>query len=83
MRLQPRAGRDEILGERDGRVIIRVSAPPVDGRANLALCAFIAARSGVSKRAVQVLRGEASRDKLVRVEGVTLAQLRAALGLRG
>ncbi|HET9878397.1 MAG TPA: DUF167 domain-containing protein [Candidatus Limnocylindria bacterium] len=81
VRLQPRAGRDEVLGERDGRVVIRVAAPPVDGRANAALCALIAERVGVPKGAVRVVRGEGSRDKVVRVEGVTVAALRAALGV--
>jgi uncharacterized protein (TIGR00251 family) len=81
VRLQPRGGRDAVVGERDGRVVIRVSAPPLDGRANAALCAFVAARAGVAKGAVSVVRGEASRDKVLRVEGVTLAALRAAIGL--
>lgn len=83
VRLQPRTGRDAVVGERDGRVVIRVSAPPVDGRANAALCAFVAERVGVAKGAVQVVRGETSRDKVIRVDGVTMAQLRTALGLGG
>jgi len=81
VRLHPRASRDEIAGERGGAVLIRVTAPPVDGKANAALVKLIAKRAGVPKRDVSVVRGERSRDKLVRVEGIGDAQLRRALGL--
>ena len=49
---------------------MRVNAPPVDGRANDALCALIARRTGVPPSRVRVLRGHTSRDKVVAVEGV-------------
>ena len=79
IRLQPRAKRSEVVGERAGAIVIRVTAPPVDGKANAALCAFIAKAVGVSASSVDVVRGQTSRDKVVRVEGVTLQALRAAL----
>lgn len=69
------------MGERAGVVVVRVTAPPVDGKANAALCAFLAERVGVPRSRVRVIRGMTSRDKLVRVEGVDAATLRAALGL--
>ena len=47
IRLQPRAKREEVVGERAGAIVIRVTAPPVDGKANAALCAFIAKAAGV------------------------------------
>jgi uncharacterized protein len=81
VRLQPRARRDEIAGERDGAVVVRVTAPPVDGRANAALVRLIAKRAGVAKRRVEVVRGERARDKLIRVEGIGGPELRRALGL--
>lgn len=81
VRLHPGAKRSEIVGERDGRLVVRVSAKPIDGRANSALCALIAERAGVPKGAVSVAHGATSRDKLVRVEGVSEAALRKALGL--
>jgi uncharacterized protein len=81
VRLQPRAKRDEVVGERAGAVVIRVTAPPVDGKANDALCRLIAKAAGVAPSKVSVIRGHAARDKVVRVEGVDLAVLRAALGL--
>ena len=82
IRLQPRASRSEIVGERDGRVVVRVTAPAVDGRANAALLALVAERAGVPNGAVELVRGGASRDKVVRVEGMSETALRAALGLR-
>jgi uncharacterized protein len=82
VRLQPRARRDEVVGEREGRIVIRVTAPPVDGRANAALCALVAKAAGVAPSRVAVVRGQGARDKLVRVEGVEEAALRRAL-LRG
>jgi uncharacterized protein YggU (UPF0235/DUF167 family) len=60
-------------------VVIRVSAPPVDGKANVALCRFVAARAGVARSAVSVVRGESARDKLLRVDGIEADALRAAL----
>ena len=80
VRLQPRAKRDEVVGERDGRVLIRVQAPPVDGKANAALEQLVAKAVDVPRSAVQVVRGHTSRDKLVRIEGVDAAAVRQALG---
>jgi uncharacterized protein len=79
VRLQPRARRDEVVGERAGAIVIRVTAPPVDGKANAALCAFVARAAGVPPSRVSVVRGHASRDKTVRVEGAEEMALRRAL----
>ena len=79
VRLQPRAGRDEIVGLRDGILVVRVTAPPVDGRANRALCKLVAQRAGVAASRVSVVRGARSRDKLVAVKGVEPEALAAAL----
>jgi len=81
VRLQPRASRTEVVGERGGAVVIRVTAPPIDGRANAALCELLAERAGVPRRAVTVVRGASSRDKVVLVEGIDSATLHAQLGL--
>jgi hypothetical protein len=81
VRLQPRASRTEVAGEREGTVLIRVTAPPVDGRANDALCRLVAKLAGVGRTRVEILRGASSRDKVLRVDGVSDARLRAALGL--
>ena len=79
IRLQPRAKRAEVVGERGGAIVIRVTAPPVDGKANAALCAFVAKAAGVPVSQVAVVRGQTSRDKIIRVNDATAEQLRAAL----
>jgi uncharacterized protein (TIGR00251 family) len=79
VRLRPRGRGDALLGVVDGVLQARVSAPPVEGRANRALCKLIAKRAGVAPSRVSVVRGEKSRDKLVLVEGVDELALLAAL----
>ena len=81
VRLQPRARADEIVGEREGSIVVRVTAPPLDGRANEALCRLIAKRAGIGVRRVSILRGAGSREKVVGVEGIGVEDLRTALGL--
>ena len=80
MRVQPRSRRDEIVGERAGALLVRVTAPPLEGRANAMLSRLLAKRLGIAPSRVSVVRGAASRDKLVDVEGVDTDDLRSALG---
>lgn len=77
MRVQPRASRDEIAGEWQGALKIRVTAPPVDDRANEALRRLLAARLKVPLSAVRIAAGERSRTKRVEIQGVTAAQILA------
>jgi uncharacterized protein len=79
IRVQPRAKRTEVAGERGDAVVIRVNSPPVDGRANEAVCRLIAKRLGVPRTAVRIVRGESARDKLVRIDGFTEDEARTAL----
>jgi uncharacterized protein (TIGR00251 family) len=67
LRVQPRAERDEFAGLHAGRVRVRLRAPPVDGRANAALVAFLAEACGVPRARVSVEHGLAGRDKRVRI----------------
>ena len=62
-------------------MVIRVTAPPVDGKANDALCRLVAKKAGVAPSRVSMIRGHTARDKVLRVEGVEPPALRAALGL--
>lgn len=66
--VQPNASRSEVSAEIDGALKIRLSAPPVDGKANEALERFIADRLGVARRAVSVSHGHTSRQKLLEVQ---------------
>jgi len=70
-----------MAGERNGVLLARVTAPPVDGRANTALCRQVAKRAGVGVRSVSIVRGASTREKTVRVEGISEEELRRALGL--
>lgn len=81
VRVQPRAKRDEVVGERAGAIVIRLKAPPVDGKANAALVAFIAKAANLPRSHVEIVRGASSREKAVRVSGVAEQDLRRALGL--
>jgi uncharacterized protein len=80
VRLRPRGSRDELIGMRDGVLQAKVTAPPVDGKANRALCKLIAKRVGVAPSRVSVLHGGKSREKVVRVEGIAQAEIDAVLG---
>lgn len=81
VRLTPRASREEIAGEREGVLQVRVTAPPVDGAANEALVRLLAKRLRVAKGAVAIVSGETSRTKVVQVDGLTEDEVRARLGL--
>lgn len=79
VRLRPRGGGNELLGMRDGVLQARVSAPPAGGKANRALCRLIAKRARVAPSRVSIVRGEKSRDKVVRVVGLDPDALRRTL----
>jgi uncharacterized protein len=79
VRLTPRGGRDALDGW-DGDVLrVRVSAVPVDGKANDALVRLLAKALGVAPSQVTLVAGAQSRVKVVEVEGVSAQQVRAAL----
>ncbi len=67
LHIQPGAKRSEVVGLHGDALKVRVASPPVDGKANEALVAFIADRFGLPKRAVQLVKGDTSRAKTVLV----------------
>jgi uncharacterized protein (TIGR00251 family) len=73
--VQPRASRERIGPRHDGRIKVAVTAPPVDGEANTAVIELIADALSLSKHAVEVIAGQSSRRKTLRITGATLAQL--------
>jgi hypothetical protein len=78
VRVQPRASGSEITGYRDGVLHVRLTSPPVDGRANEELCRLIARRLRFGRGRVEVVRGARSRDKVLRVAGIGSEALRQA-----
>jgi len=77
----PNAPRNEVVGWLGDALKVKVHAPALEGRANEELCEFLADALGLPRRAVTVLRGDKSRQKLVRLEGLTLAEARTRLGV--
>lgn len=76
----PNAPRDQIAGWLGDALKVKVHAPALDGRANEALLEFLAAELRLPKRAVTLVRGDKSRHKVVRLDGLTLAEVRTRLG---
>jgi uncharacterized protein len=80
VRVQPRASREEVAGEYQNALKIRLTAPPVDDRANEALRRLLATRLNVPLTAVRIASGEHSRTKRVEIRGVTPDLVRALAG---
>ncbi|WP_373047943.1 DUF167 domain-containing protein [Vulgatibacter sp.] len=77
--VQPRASRTRIVGEHGDRLKLQIAAPPVDGEANDAVIAFLAATFSVPKRDVELVAGATARRKTVLVRGVDEATAAARL----
>jgi len=75
VRVQPRASRDEVVGEMQGALKVRLQAPAVENRANDALCEYLAALLKTPKSAVRILSGDRSRIKRIEIRGVTKQQV--------
>jgi uncharacterized protein (TIGR00251 family) len=80
VRVQPRASRDAVGGEWQGALKVRLTAPPVDDKANEALRRLLAARLNVPLSAVTILSGSRNRTKRVGVSGVTAEQVGGLVG---
>jgi uncharacterized protein (TIGR00251 family) len=76
----PNAPRDEIAGWLGDALKVKVHAPALEGRANDALLEFLADKLGVHRRDVTLVRGDKSRHKVVRLAGLTLAEVKNRLG---
>jgi uncharacterized protein len=79
VRVQPRASADALGGVRAGALVVRLNAPPVDGRANEALARFLGRVLGVPPSSIALVRGAAGRDKILRIAGTDAATVRARL----
>lgn len=81
LHIQPGAKQTEVVGQHGDALKIRLAAPPVDGKANAALVAFIAAKVGAGRTAVELVSGQAARAKRVRVAGMSAADVLKGLGV--
>jgi uncharacterized protein len=81
VRVVPRASKAGVAGLRDGAVLVRIGAAPVDGAANAELVETLARALGVQRRAVTLVSGTTARAKRVRIEGMTAEDAHRRLGL--
>jgi uncharacterized protein len=81
VRVVPRAARSGIAGTRDGDLLVRLNAAPVEGAANTELIEIIAAAIGVPKRVVSIAAGQKSRRKIVQISGISVDEVRSTLQL--
>ncbi len=82
VRVQPRSSSNRIAGALQGSLKVHLTAPPVEGRANEALRAFLAAFFHIARRDVEIVSGAGSRVKGVRLYGLVKEDLERALGPR-
>ena len=80
--VQPRASRNELADVHAGALRLRITAPPVDGAANVAIVEFLARQLGVAKSDVELVSGQARRRKRVLVRGLAADAARERLGLQ-
>src|SRR5262245_66284099 len=83
VRVQPRASRDEVTGWRGETLLLRLTAPPVEGAANAACQELVAGLLGIRRSEVQLVAGEESREERVGVFGLALDEIRAKIRERG
>ncbi len=76
---QPGAKKTEVQGEHDGRLKLRLAAPPVEGKANEALIQWLSKTLEIRRANIELLAGDLSRLKRVRVQGLTAQQLMTIL----
>lgn len=81
VRVVPRAGKSGIGGVRDGALLVRLAAAPVDGAANAELITVLASALHLPKRRIRIVSGDRSRTKRVQVDGLDAAAVFSALGL--
>jgi uncharacterized protein (TIGR00251 family) len=77
--VHPNAARNELAGFSEGVLRVKVAAPPVRGKANRELIAFLAQKLGLSKGDLTILKGHTSRNKLVSIAGLTREELNQRL----
>ena len=80
VQIQPKSSRNEIVGIHDGRLKIKIKAPPVDGKANESLIEFLAKTFKISKSNIEILKGHTSKLKTIKLLGVNENTYRFVIG---
>lgn len=80
LHVTPRGSKNQIIGWREGVLCVKLTAPPVEGAANTAVVKFIADALGVRKSQVELVSGEKSREKTLRITGLAEDDIRSRLG---
>ena len=75
VRIQPRASKDEIVGEYNGALKIKLTAPPVEGEANKRCIEFLSKRFKIAKSCLEIIKGEKSKDKMIKIIGLGKADV--------
>ena len=75
LRVHPNAASSEVVGVTGGVWQVRVSAPPVKGKANKELVAFLSGLLGVGKSRIDIIRGHTTRDKVIAIDGLSLEDI--------
>ena len=78
-KVTPRASQNAIEGVRDGRLIVKVTAPPVDSAANAAVVEIVSKAMGLPKRDVAIVAGDQSRSKSLALAGIAVDEVRRRL----
>jgi uncharacterized protein (TIGR00251 family) len=75
----PNAKFDRVIGEQGGAIKIKLRAPAIEGKANAALRRFVAEQLKIAQHSIVVERGHKSRDKLIRIDGLSAEDVRARI----
>ena len=79
IKLIPRSSRNEIIGKENNAIKMKLTAPPVEGKANKALVQFLAKKLGVPKRDIEIVSGEHSREKSLKINGLSIEEVMGKL----
>jgi len=80
VKVQPRSSRNQISGEQDGALKVKLTAPPVEGEANQALVYFLARTLKLPRKNIILIRGETARNKLIEIRGLSKEELLRTIG---
>jgi uncharacterized protein (TIGR00251 family) len=75
LRIQPNASRNEIISFTDNVLLVKVAAPPVKGKANRELVAFLSQALGLSKSSLSIVKGHTSRTKVIAIDGLSQEEI--------